>query len=194
MAPHRGSYVALGGSRRRIWGRLADAAAGAAFTALVLWLSGNRRSSAALLEATGAASSSLVDCSSAAAACGSLLWPLPASYAAGSTDLCVPTSLAFELDGEARASAVVSGAVERYAAYIFAHGDLDTTCEGATLRGVRVVVSDGADGYPALDDDLISFRRSDKSYVLENAPVQIEDAPRFAYSGVMVDSRATSSR
>ncbi|EGB09625.1 hypothetical protein AURANDRAFT_24518 [Aureococcus anophagefferens] len=219
MAPHRGSYVALGGSRRRIWGRLADAAAGAAFTALVLWLSGNRRSSAALLEATSAASSSLVDCSSAAAACGSLLWPLPASYAAGSTDLCVPTSLAFELDGEARTSAVVRGAVERYAAYIFAHGDLDATCDGATLRGVRVVVSIGADGYPALDDDvsyaltvdvaggatltaatvwgvlhgletfsqLISFRRSDKSYVLENAPVQIEDAPRFAYRGVMVD-------
>jgi len=219
MAPHRGSYVALGGSRRRIWGRLADVAAGAAFTALVLWLSGNRRSSAALLEATSAASSSLVDCSSAAAACGSLLWPLPASYAAGSTDLCVPTSLAFELDGEARTSAVVRGAVERYAAYIFAHGDLDATCEGATLRGVRVVVSDGADGYPALDDDvsyaltvdvsggatltaatvwgalhgletfsqLVSFRRSDRSYVLENAPVQIEDAPRFAYRGVMVD-------
>ena len=34
---------------------------------------------------------------------------------------------------------------------------------------------------------LVSFRRSDKSYVLENAPVQIEDAPRFAYRGVMVD-------
>ncbi|KAH8047496.1 N-acetyl-beta-D-galactosaminidase [Aureococcus anophagefferens] len=66
---------------------------------------------------------------------------------------------------------------KRYAAYIFAHGDLDATCDGATLRGVRVVVSIGADGYPALDDDLISFRRSDKSYVLENAPVQIEDAP-----------------
>ncbi|KAH8061626.1 N-acetyl-beta-D-galactosaminidase [Aureococcus anophagefferens] len=174
MAPHRGSY-----EQRR------------------------------LLEATSAASSSLVDCSSSAAACGSLLWPLPASYAAGSTDLCVPTSLAFELDGEARTPAAVRGAVE-LRAYIFAHGDLDATCEGATLRGVRVVVSDGADGYPALDDDvsysltvdvsggatltaatvwgalhgletfsqLISFRRSDKSYVLENAPVQIEGAAR----------------
>jgi len=31
---------------------------------------------------------------------------------------------------EARTSAVVRGAVERYAAYIFAHGDLDATCEG----------------------------------------------------------------
>ncbi|KAH8067809.1 N-acetyl-beta-D-galactosaminidase [Aureococcus anophagefferens] len=94
--------------------------------------------------------------------CGACCGRCP-PHAAGSTDLCVPTSLAFELDGEARTSAVVRGAVERYAAYIFAHGDLDAT-RGATLAA-----------------------RASSSYVLENAPVRIEDAPRFAYRGVMVD-------
>ncbi|KAH8061627.1 N-acetyl-beta-D-galactosaminidase [Aureococcus anophagefferens] len=99
--------------------------------------------SACAFATTAAAASTLTDCSNFTGAgggdCGSLLWPLPASYAAGSTDLCVPTSLAFELDGEARTSAVVRGAVERYAAYIFAHGDLDATPSSTARSRLNVL-------------------------------------------------------
>ena len=70
-----------------------------------------------------------------AGAAGFELSPLGAS-------LCVPTTLAFELDDEARGSAVVRGAVERYASYVFPHGATDASCEGlATLEGVRVAVA-----------------------------------------------------
>lgn len=227
MGPCSGEYVSIGESKR-FWGRFADAAAGAIFTAGVLWLAnyaqphggiGSLKEGWGNVDAVDT-SSLVVDCSDADASCGSLLWPLPASYAAGSTALCVPTTLAFQLDAGARASSVVRDAVARYSSYIFSHGELSTSCGGSpTIEGVTISVADGTDGYPALDDDvsysihvaveggaritsqtvwgalhgletfsqLVTFHRGDRLYVLENAPIFVEDAPRFAYRGVMVD-------
>ena len=129
------------------------------------------------------------------ARCSTPLWPLPRSYSAGSVARAVAAPLAFELVGDARDSAVLVAAAERYAALLFPHGAYDPTYDddagSAARNGSRAAAAAAAsDGAVALARVRIVVQNAsdatfelgaDESYALTvGADGETDDAIRVA--------------